>query len=447
MFEHVKKIHFIGIGGVGASAIARMARLKGIKVTGSDISMNKMTERIKLIGGKVFIGQDRQNLAPDTNLVVYSPAVPENNPELVYARELKIPAYSYPEILGMISKDMYTIAVAGTHGKTTTTSMLAELFIYGNLDPTVVVGGLLKKQEDNFVLGSSKYFIVEACEYKESFLNLSPHILIILNIDNDHLDYYGNLENIKTAFKKLIEKVPDDGYVIYNSEDSNIVDVLKNCPEHCRRVDYAKVKAPIKLSVPGEHNLKNAKAAFTAARLTGITENTALKILKNYIGTWRRFEFMGNTENGALIYNDYGHHPTEIKATIKTTKEQYPNHKLFVVFQPHLYSRTKLLLDDFATSFDLADEVIIADIYAAREEKDGHTIHAKDLVKAINEKTPLRQGLPAGRHGSAGQAAQYISNFDDIKKYLELKAKKDDIILLQGAGDIYKIGEEIKKSR
>jgi UDP-N-acetylmuramate--alanine ligase len=423
MFDHVKKIHFIGIGGVGVSAIARMARLKGIKVTGSDVSMNKMAERIQTIHGKVFIGHKRENLPQDADMVFYSPAITEDNPEMIYAKELNIPTYSYPEILGMISKDMYTIAVSGTHGKTTTTSMLAELFIYGNLDPTVVVGGLLKKQGDNFVLGSSKYFIVEACEYKESFLNLTPNILIILNIDNDHLDYYGTIENIKTAFKKMVEKTHEDGYIIYNGDDKNILDVLSTADTKAKKLNYLEAKAEIRLSVPGEHNLKNARAAFTTARLSGVTENTALKILKNYTGTWRRFDFMGNTEKGALIYNDYGHHPTEIKTTIKATKEQYPNNRLFVVFQPHLYSRTKLLLNDFATAFDLADEVIITDIYGSRE-KDDHTIHAKDLVKKVANAT-------------------YISNFDEIKKYLELNAHKDDIILLQGAGDIYKIGEEI----
>ncbi len=428
MFDHVKKIHFIGIGGVGVSAIARMARLKGIKVTGSDISMGKMAERIEKIGGKIFIGHKKENLPKDAGIVVYSPAITEDNPEIIYAKELNIPTYSYPEILGIISKNMQTIAVSGTHGKTTTTSMLAELFIYGNLDPTVVIGGLLKKQEDNFVLGNSEYFIVEACEYKESFLNLSPHILIILNIDNDHLDYYKDINHIKTAFKKLIEKVPDDGYIIYNGEDKNISDILNIYSGRSQKIDYTKAKAPIKLSVPGEHNLKNAKAAFTVARLIGMTENTALKILKDYNGTWRRFEFMGKTKNDALLYNDYGHHPTEIKATLKATKKQYPNNKLIVVFQPHLFSRTKLLLNNFATAFNLADEVVVTDIYAARE-KDDHTINAEDVVKKIR--------LLGGR-----TKVRYISNYE-IKSYLEQNTKSSDIILFQGAGDIYKIGEEM----
>jgi UDP-N-acetylmuramate--alanine ligase len=391
--------------------------------------MNKMAERIQKIGGKIFIGHKKENLPKNADMVVYSPAITENNPELIYARELNIPVYSYPEVLGLISKNMYTIAISGTHGKTTTTCMITELLIYGNMDPTVIVGGLLKKQEDNFVLGQSKYFVVEACEYKESFLNLTPNILVILNIDNDHLDYYGNIENIKTAFKKLIEKVPDDGYIVYNSEDRNIVDILKTCPERNLRIGFTKETANIKLSIPGEHNLKNAKAAMTLAKLVGLKEKIALKILKNYTGTWRRFEFMGNTENGALLYNDYGHHPTEIQATLKACKEQYPNHKLIVVFQPHLYSRTKLLLNDFATSFKLANEVIVADIYAARETDD-HKIHAKDLVEVINK-------------NSAN--AKYISGFEEIKKYLELKTEKDDIILFLGAGDVYKIGEEMKK--
>ncbi|MBU4285065.1 UDP-N-acetylmuramate--L-alanine ligase [Patescibacteria group bacterium] len=428
MFDHVKKIHFIGIGGVGVSAIARMARLKGIKVTGSDISAGKTTERIEKIGGKVFIDHKKENLPSDTNMIIYSPAITEDNPELIYGRTLNIPIYSYPEILGLISKDMYTIAISGAHGKTTTTSMLAELMIYGNLDPTVVVGGFLKKQEDNFVLGSSKYFIVEACEYKESFLNLTPNILVILNIDSDHLDYYENIENIQNAFAKLIAKTKE--YIICDLNDENTDKAIKKAKkinQLAKIIDYNEGKADIKLSIPGEHNLKNAQAAFDAAKLCGIEEKTALKILKNYTGTWRRFEFMGNAKNGALLYNDYGHHPTEIKATLKTCNEQYPNYKLIVVFQPHLYSRTKLLLNDFAESFNLANEVIITDIYATRE-KDDHTIHSKDLVKAMQTVN-----------------AKYISSFDEIKNYLEQNTDKNSIILFLGAGDVYKIGEEMKK--
>ncbi|OGZ33268.1 MAG: hypothetical protein A2V69_01905 [Candidatus Portnoybacteria bacterium RBG_13_40_8] len=430
MLSHIKKIHFIGIGGIGVSAIARMARLKGIKVTGSDISIGKMTERIKNIGGKIFIGHKKENLPKDTDMVVFSPAISENNPELTSAKELNIPVYSYPEALGLLSKDMYTIAVSGTHGKTTTTCMIAELMIYGNLDPTVFVGGLLKKQQDNFVLGQSRYFVVEACEYKESFLNLNPNILIVLNIDNDHLDYYQNIENIQNAFAELIAKTKN--YIICDLNDKNILTAIekaKNINKLAEITDYTKEKLNIKLLIPGEHNLKNAKAALGAVKLIGLEQKEAERILKNYAGSWRRFEYKGTIENGALIYDDYGHHPTEIKATLKGIKKYFPDKHIIVVFQPHLYSRTRILLSDFANSFTNINKVIVTDIYAAREQDD-HLIHAEDLVKAINK---------------ISNNADYIKNFWEIENYLKLNSDQDTVILTVGAGDIYKIGENIVK--
>ncbi len=430
MFNKVKKIHFIGIGGVGVSALARMARLKGIKVTGSDMVTGKMTERIERIGGKIFIGHKKKNLPPDTNLVIYSPAITIDNPEFIYARELKIPTCSYPEALGLLSKDAYTIAVSGTHGKTTTTCMIAELMIYGNLDPTVVVGGLLKRQQDNFVLGASKYFVVEACEYKESFLNLNPNILIITNIDNDHLDYYQNIEKIQNAFAKLINKTKD--FVVCDLNDQNTLNALKKAEqitESPKIIDYAREILNIKLSIPGQHNLKNAKAAFAVSKLIGMEEDSAKKILRDYIGSWRRFEYKGETEKGAKIYDDYGHHPTEIQATLKGAREYFPDKKIVVVFQPHLYSRTRLLLGGFANSFKDANEVIVTDIYAARE-KDDHSIHAKDLTEKIN---------------SVNNNAKYIKDFAEIENYLKTRIDQNTVILTIGAGDIYKVGENIVK--
>jgi len=430
MLSHIKKIHFIGIGGIGVSAIARMARLKGIKVTGSDISIGKITERIKNIGGKIFIGHKKENLPKDTDMVVFSPAISENNPELTSAKELNIPVYSYPEALGLLSKDMYTIAVSGTHGKTTTTCMIAELMIYGNLDPTVVVGGLLKKQQDNFVLGQSRYFVVEACEYKESFLNLNPNILIVLNIDNDHLDYYQNIENIQNAFAELIAKTKN--YIICDLNDKNILTAIekaKNINKLAEITDYTKEKMNIKLLIPGEHNLKNAKAALSTVKLIGLEQKKAERILKNYAGSWRRFEYKGTTENGTLIYDDYGHHPTEIKATLRGIKEYFPDKHIIVVFQPHLYSRTRILLNDFANSFTNINKVIVTDIYAAREQND-HSIHAEDLVKAINK---------------ISNNADYIKNFSEIENYLKLNSNQDTVILTVGAGDVYKIAENLIK--
>lgn len=430
MLSHTKKIHFIGIGGVGVSALARMARLKGMRVTGSDISIGKMAERIKNIGGKIFIGHKKENLPKDTDMVIFSPAISEKNPELASAKELNIPIYSYPEALGILSKDMYTIAISGTHGKTTTTCMIAELMIYGNLDPTVVVGGLLKKQQDNFVLGQSKYFVAEACEYKESFLNLNPNILIVLNIDNDHLDYYQNIENIQNAFARLIAKTKN--YIICDLNDKNILTAIekaKNINKLPEIIDYTKEELGIKLLIPGEHNLKNAKAALSVVKLIGLSQKEAERILKNYAGSWRRFEYKGATENGALIYDDYGHHPTEIKATLRGAKEYFPDKHIIVVFQPHLYSRTRILLNDFANSFANVNKVIVTDIYAAREQDD-HSIHAKDLVKVINK---------------ISNNADYIKNFSEIERYLKLNYGQDTIILTVGAGDIYKIAENLVK--
>jgi UDP-N-acetylmuramate--alanine ligase len=430
MLSHTKKIHFIGIGGVGVSALARMARLKGMRVTGSDISIGKMAERIKNIGGKIFIGHKKENLPKDTDMVIFSPAISEKNPELASAKELNIPIYSYPEALGILSKDMYTIAISGTHGKTTTTCMIAELMIYGNLDPTVVVGGLLKKQQDNFVLGQSKYFVAEACEYKESFLNLNPNILIVLNIDNDHLDYYQNIENIQDAFARLVAKTKN--YIICDLNDKNILTAIekaKNINKLPEIIDYTKEELGIKLLIPGEHNLKNAKAALSVVKLIGLSQKEAERILKNYAGSWRRFEYKGATENGALIYDDYGHHPTEIKATLRGAKEYFPDKHIIVVFQPHLYSRTRILLNDFANSFANVNKVIVTDIYAAREQDD-HSIHAKDLVKVINK---------------ISNNADYIKNFSEIERYLKLNYGQDTIILTVGAGDIYKIAENLVK--
>lgn len=414
ILKGIKRIHFIGIGGVGVSAIARMARLNRIKVTGSDIASGKMIEKIERIGGKVIIGHKKENIGKKIDLVVYSPAVDSNNPELIEARKLGIPTYSYPEILGSISKDMYTIAVSGTHGKTTVTSMLAEIMIYGNLDPTVVVGGLLKKQQDNFVLGDSKYFLVEACEYKESFLSLHPDILVITNIDNDHLDYYKNIENIQKAFSKLVDKTKD--FIVCNPNDKNIQKVIKGK----KIIDYSKVNIDFELGIPGKHNIENAKAAISVGKLIGLDEDKIKKILKQYSGSWRRFEYKGKTKDGSLIYDDYAHHPTELKATIKTAKQTF-NKKLIIVFQPHLYSRTKIFLNDFADALKLADKVIITDIYAAREKKD-ESIHSKDLAEKV-------------------EGSVYFSKFSDIVKHLE--KEKNSVIFTIGAGDVYKIGDKL----
>lgn len=429
LWDQIKKVHFIGIGGIGVSALARMALLLNKEVVGSDLSSGPALKRIKKLGGQVFIGHQESNLSKDTDLVIYSPAIKKDNPELVLAERLNIPVYSYPRALGLISKDKYTLAVSGTHGKTTTTAMLAEIMIAGEKDPTVVVGSFLNKQKDNFVLGKSKYFIVEACEYQESFLNLEPDVLIITNIDDDHLDYYGTIEKIQAAFAKLISKVPRDGFIVCNPNDGKVKPALSMADCKAKIVDYTKEKLNVKLLVPGQHNILNAQASLVTAEITGIKKEKAQQALKNFSGTWRRFEYKGKTIKGALIYDDYAHHPAEIKATLKAVREKFSDKQIIAVFQPHLYSRTKFLLDDFAKSFNQADQVIITDIYAAREKDDG-SVQASDLSEKIKD---------------YNQNVEYISNFSEIEEHLKNQADKDALIITLGAGNIYEIGEALIK--
>ncbi|MDO8573060.1 MAG: UDP-N-acetylmuramate--L-alanine ligase [bacterium] len=420
-----KKVHFIGIGGIGVSAIARMMLLNGKKVSGSDSAPSPVTERIKRLGARIYIGHQESNIADGVGLVVYSPAVPGNNPELVKARREGIPAYSYPEMLGRISQGMYTIAVSGTHGKTTTTAMIAEIMIAAKKDPTVVVGSFLKKQKDNFVPGNSKYFVVEACEYRRSFLNLSPQILVITNIDNDHLDYYGNLKNIQKAFNEIALKVPKGGFIVCNPGDKRVKPALKGI--RGKIIDYTKTKTNITIPIPGYHNIENAKAALAVAKLVDIDEVVVLGALKEFHGTWRRTEYKGTMKCGALLFDDYAHHPTEIRATLAGFRAMYTNKRIIVAFQPHLFSRTKLLLSDLAKSFRDVDEIILADIYAAREVDDGS----------------ISSRILAERMGKYHKNVHYKGGFFSIESYLRKKAKKDDIVITMGAGNIYEIGEKL----
>lgn len=426
----IKKAHFVGIGGIGVSAIARMMIGEGKKVTGSgsDSAHSLITEELEKIGAKIFLGHNAKNVPDDVDLLVYTPAVNFENPELKKAIELNIPTLSYPETLGLISQNKYTIAVSGAHGKTTTTAMIGKIMEDAKLDPTIIVGSLMNGSRSNFTAGKSEYFVVEACEYKKSFLELNPKVIVITNIDNDHLDYYGNLENIKKAFAEFTVKLPKDGYLVCDPNDENLKEVVKKTKS--KIIDYTKIKADFNLKIPGEHNIKNAQAATAVAKILNIGEEEAIKSLNDFSGTWRRFEYKGETKNGVLIYDDYGHHPTEIKATLKGAREFFGDTKIWCVFQPHLYSRTKLLLDDFGKSFNDADEIILADIYAAREEKD-ESINSKMLAEKIS--------------ANGGQAI-YLNSFDKIAKFLVGNTKKEDVVITMGAGDIFKVGEDLLKN-
>lgn len=429
MFEEIKKAHFIGIGGIGVSALARMMLYLKKDVSGSDASINNNTRYLKEQGVKIFNKHQEKNISEDIDVVFYSPAIKENNPELKKARKLKIPTYSYPEAIGLISKRRFTIAVAGAHGKTTTTSMLAETLIKAKRKPMVIVGGIIKSQKSNFVFGAGDFFVVEACEYKESFLSLSPQILVITNIDAEHLDYYKNLKGVQKAFAKMINKVPSDGFIVCNPKEAKTAATLKLAKENNKSlaqiVDYTKENIDFNLKMAGRHNILNAQAVKSVLKILKIEDQIIEKYLKSFSGIQRRFDFKGKTKSGALVYDDYSHHPTEIEALLKAAREKFNNKKMIVVFQPHLYSRTKTFLKDFASSLKLADEVIVTDIYASRE-KDTKKIHAKDVVKT------LANGL-------------YIKEFKSIENYLIKNLKKGDVVFTIGAGDVYKIGENIIK--
>lgn len=389
----IKKIHFIGIGGIGVSAIARMFLLEGKEVSGSDRSKSVITDELEKLGATIYEGHAKGNVPEDCDLVVYTIAVGDDNPERgVCDNEL-----TYPEVLGLISKDKFTIAVSGTHGKTTTTAMIAKIMIDAGLNPTVIVGSLLKDVKSNFVAGDSKYLVVEACEYRRSFLNLHPTILVITNIEADHLDYYKDLDDIKSAFEEMKAKVQDGGVIITEKE-------------------YSEAPHDFQLQAPGEHNIKNAQAAYMVGRELDIPEEAVRKSLAEFSGTWRRFDFLGKTKEGVLVYDDYAHHPDEVRATLKGFREKYPDKKILVIFQPHLYSRTKLLLNEFAKSFSDADRIIITPIYAAREEKDESISHT----------------MLANMSG-----AEAVDRFDEID------IGDAEVIVVMGAGDIRKVGEDL----
>lgn len=416
----------MGIGGIGISAIARMMLLHGKRVSGSDAAESKVTEELRKAGAVIHMGHSASNIPENCDLVVYTIAVNLENPERAEAVRRKIPSVSYPEMLGIISAHKYTIAVAGTHGKTTTTAMIAKVLLDAQKDPTVIVGSFLKDIQSNFVSGKSALFVVEACEYRRSFLNLSPKILVITNIDNDHLDYYKDIADIVSAFNEIVLKVPKEGYIICNPNGPHMHGALLGVTAQI--VDYTTYgKDPRKLLVPGKHNQMNASAASAVSAALGLASTNTEKSLSQFSGTWRRFECKGQTTSGALVYDDYGHHPTEIKATLAGARELFPDKKIIAVFQPHLFSRTKLLFDDFAHAFIDADVVLLAPIYAAREPFD----------------PSVTSELLAGAIGKTGKEAFALDSFDAIVSQLSSMLSKDTVVLTIGAGDIYQVGDEL----
>lgn len=419
----MKKIHFIGIGGIGMSALAQYFKDQGERVTGSDKEASPVTELLEQKGIKVLIGQSAENVPADAVVVIYSDAVPEDNPERAQARELGVPQKSYFEMLGEVSEGKRTIAVSGTHGKTTTTGMLARILRDAGASPTAIVGSIVKDFGSNYLHGESDLFIVEACEYRDHLLELSPRVLVITNLEWDHTDFFLSLEALQETFRKAIKRVPADGAIVTDPHNKNIAPLLADAK--ARVVDYTKEPA-YELHLPGEFNQMNARAAALAARvvLPDISDDVIKNALADFHGTWRRFEYKGKTASGADVYDDYAHHPTAVQETLRALRGKTKG-KIIVAFHPHLYSRTKDLLEGFSAAFRDADQVYIAPIYAAREKDDG-TISSEMLAERIR----------------ANGTDAVALDFGAIEAKLR-EAGEGDTIMTMGAGDIYKVADAI----
>lgn len=457
MFEfHISKhkysrIHFIGIGGISMSAMAEILISEGYTVTGSDAKDSPIVERLKKLGALIYIGHSEDNI-DSADLVIYTDAISADNEEFIKAKKLEIPVIDRATFLGALMKN-YTnsIAVSGTHGKTTTTSMLSTILNRSVLNPTILLGGELDEIGGNVKLGSKEFILTEACEYKGNILKYFPTMAIILNIDEDHLDYFKGIDHIQDTFADYGKNLDKNSYLIINKDDRGhrrVVDntearvftfsIMEDSDYKAENISFSKEGYPsytlnikdkeayeVNLSVMGHHNVYNSLASIAAAHIYGIPMDDILERISQYTGVHRRLELKGYY-NGAKVIDDYAHHPTEIKATLNALRNSTDGN-IFCVFQPHTYTRTKLLLNSFANSFGAANKVIITDIYAARE-KDNGIVHSKDLVNAIFDN---------------GADAMYIQTFEEIEHYLLESVKEDDIILTMGAGNVYLIGDAI----
>jgi UDP-N-acetylmuramate--alanine ligase len=425
--EQFKRVHFVGIGGIGMSGLARLFLHEGKEVSGSDGKETPLTQALAKEGATVTYDQVAENIVSEINLVVYTEAMPHDHPELEAARRQGIKTVNYFEALGMVANEYYLIAVAGTHGKTTTTAMLIDIFEEASFDPSAIVGSLRSKTHSNYRAGKSKYFIVEACEYRRDFLTLNPDVLVITNIEHEHVDYYKDLESVQQAFREFALKVPEDGAIITNITDGAITPVLAGLS--CTIMDYRQsLDLSLKLRQPGLHNRLNAAAASSAARFAGIEKGVINEALENFAGTARRFEYKGDCNN-APVYDDYAHHPTEIAASIAGARELYPDKKLTVVFQPHTYSRTQELFDDFVKVLAKADRAILVPIYAARKE-EGYTKTSEDIVASLRNE---------------GIAAEHFMTQEAAALAIKESVTGDDAVLVMGAGDVSRVATLLTK--
>lgn len=444
-----KTIHFIGIGGISMSGIAEIMISKGAIITGSDMQNSKPVEELIKKGAKIVIGED-PSLIDNADIVVYTAAISKDNTELVRAHELNKELHERAEFLGLITKEYENvICISGTHGKSTTTGMISTIFLNSKSNPTIQIGAYLPKIHANYFVGENKYFIMEACEYVDSFLKFFPTTAIILNIDDDHLDYFGSIENSKKSFSKYAYLLPDNSNLILNADDNNTmsIDIPKNinvltygidnnAKVTAKNIEYDEFGHPefdvyynnelfihIKLNILGKHNIYNALASICTCIIYNIPERYIISGLEEYSGVERRFELLGTYKDNILVYDDYAHHPTEIKSTLDSTKK-IKCHENWVVFQSHTYSRTVEHLKEFAEVLECFDNIIIAPIYPARE-KNIWNVKEEDLVNLIKENN---------------KNVIYIDSFDKIVTYLKDNLKDNDLVITVGAGPINNVG-------
>ncbi len=454
-----KKAFFIGIGGISMSGFAKFLKDKGFEITGSDRTKSEITQELESLDIKVYYQQVAENITDEYDFVVYTAAIHPDHPEFIKAEELNLPMMERAVLVGQIMKNhKVPIAIAGTHGKTTTTSITSNLLNAANLNPTISVGGILPSIGGNMQIGDGNYMVTEACEYTNSFLKFFPKISIILNIEEDHMDFFHNIDEIRESFKKFAMLLPEDGTLIINHDIDKLDEFLSGLKCNVitfsasnHEADYSadnitydemshptfdvlvnnKLKYNLKVSLTGSHNVSNTLAALAVADLLNIDEDVIKETLLQNISSKRRFEKIG-TYNGANIIDDYAHHPTEIKATLEAALKCEYN-RLWVVFQPHTYTRTKAFLNDFASALSLADKVVLADIYAARE-KDPGDISSKDIADIINN------------GANADEKAIYLGDFDSIEKFFQKNLQPNDMLITMGAGNIVDIATNLTKA-
>jgi UDP-N-acetylmuramate--alanine ligase len=447
-------IHFIGVGGSGMSGLASILLDSGHKISGSDIVTSKITKRLADKGATIFKGHNEDNVE-GADLVVISSAIPESNSEIKGARDRKITIIKRAEMLARLMDNKYGIAIAGTHGKSSTASMISLLLERCGFDPTIVVGGELNNFKNNAKLGKGNHIVVEADESDGSFLELNPHMAIVTNIEDDHLDHYENMENILKYFRKFIDNVPDNGRIILCKDCDNVKELVKQCEINyvsygilteadlmAKDIELDKLNSKSKiywqgekigelyLKVAGYHNILNALAAIAVALELGISFREIAKTLETFQGVHRRMEIVASTDNNILIIDDYAHHPTEIKVTLSALRSSWQNRRIIAIFQPHRYSRTKLLAEKFGKAFFDADYVIINDIYSANESP----------ISGISGETIFRE-IKKTNH----KQIKYLPSKDNILNYLHEIIQPGDIIITMGAGDIWTVGQELAK--